>query len=164
MRIRAAKEADAGAVAALWTEAYSGRGDGEGRTAPYDDSELAACARDGVVSVGEEGGRAVAVIVFRPPGSAGRAVAGPGEAEHTRLAVSAAMRRRGSGRELSLHCIEQAREAGAEAIVLWSRPYQVDAHRLYESLGYRRAPERDSRDGDGRRLVFVLGLTDRGAE
>jgi ribosomal protein S18 acetylase RimI-like enzyme len=161
VRIRTGNEADAGAVAALWTEAYSGRGDGEGRTAPYDDSELAACARDGVVSVVEEGERVVGVIVFRPPGSAGRAVAREGEAEHSRLAVSAAMRRRGTGRELSRHCIEQAREAGAGAIVLWSRPYQVDAHRLYESLGYRRAPERDSRDADGRRLVFRLGLDAR---
>jgi ribosomal protein S18 acetylase RimI-like enzyme len=158
MEIREAREGDAAAVAALWTEAYSGRGDGEGRVDPYDDSELATCARDGVVSVVEQAGQVVAVIVFRAPASAGRVVAAEGEAEHTLLAVSATMRRRGTGRALSEHCIAKARAAAASAIVLWSRPYQEDAHRLYESLGYRRAPERDSRDADGRCLVFVRAL------
>jgi ribosomal protein S18 acetylase RimI-like enzyme len=159
MRIRAARDADAAAVAALWTEAYSGRGDGEGRVDPYDDSELAVAACDGVVSVAEDETGAVAgVIVFRPPESGGRAVASDGEAEHSRLAVGEATRGRGTGRALSELCIAQARGVGAQAIVLWSRPYQVPAHHLYESLGYRRAPERDSRDADGRRLVFVLDL------
>jgi hypothetical protein len=47
---------------------------------------------------------------------------------------------------------------GVEGIALWSRPYQTDAHRLYESLGYRRVPERDGEDRDGRRWVFRLDL------
>jgi hypothetical protein len=46
----------------------------------------------------------------------------------------------------------------AAALALWSRPYQRQAHRLYESLGYRRVPGRDSRDAEGRRLVFLLEL------
>lgn len=146
------------AVAALWTEAYSGRGNGEGRVEPYEDSELATSASDGVVSVVEEAGRVIGVIVFRPPDSGGRAVAGEGEAEHARLAVDESARGRGTGRALSELCIAQARGVGAQRIVLWSRPYQVPAHHLYESLGYRRAPERDSRDAEGRRLVFVLDL------
>lgn len=146
-------------MTALWTQAYSGRGDGEGRVDPYDAAELATSAADGVVSVVEEaGGRVIGVVVFRPPDSGGRAVAGEGEAEHSRLAVDETARGRGTGRALSELCIAQARGVGARAIVLWSRPYQVPAHHLYESLGYRRAPERDSRDADGRRLVFVHGL------
>lgn len=146
-------------MAELWTDAYSGRGDGEGRVEPYDPSELAASAAEGVVSVVEDdGGEVIGAIVFRPPDSGGKAVAGEGEAEHSRLAVAEAARGRGTGRALSELCIAQARGVGAHAIALWSRPYQVPAHRLYESLGYRRAPERDSRDADGRRLVFVLDL------
>ena len=44
-------------------------------------------------------------------------------------------------------------------MALWSRPYQQAAHRLYESLGYRRAPERDRIDDSGHaRLVFRLAL------
>lgn len=159
MQIRAARDDDAEAVTALWTQAYSGRGDGEGRVEPYEEAELATSAADGVVSVvEEEGGRVIGAIVFRPPDSGGRAVAGEGEAEHSRLAVDETARGRGTGRALSELCIAQARGVGARAIVLWSRPYQVPAHHLYESLGYRRAPERDSRDADGRRLVFVLDL------
>lgn len=159
VQIRAARNSDAAAVAALWTQAYSGRVNGEGRAEPYDESELAGSARDGIVSVVEaEGGRVIGVVVFRPPDSAGKAVAGEGEAEHSRLAVDETARGRGTGRALSELCIAQARGAGARAIVLWSRSYQVPAHHLYESLGYRRAPERDSRDADGRRLVFVLEL------
>ena len=45
-----------------------------------------------------------------------------------------------------------------EAVALWSRPYQVQAHRLYESLGFRRAQRRDDSDADGRRLVFTLAF------
>jgi hypothetical protein len=44
------------------------------------------------------------------------------------------------------------------AVALWSRPYQVEAQRIYAAAGYERAPERDSRDADGRRRVFVLRL------
>ena len=99
------------------------------------------------------------MIVFRPASSEARAVAAPGEAEQSRLVVGAAARGRGTGRALAELCVQLAREEGARAIALWSRTHQVEAHRLYESLGYRRAPERDSADPDGARLVFVLELS-----
>ena len=95
---------------------------------------------------------------MRPPGAPERAVAAGGEAELGRLAVTAAARGRGIGRALAEHCGGQARAAGAAAVALWSRPYQVQAHRLYESLGYERVPGRDSDGPDGRRLVFRLDL------
>ena len=62
------------------------------------------------------------------------------------------------GRALVDRVGERARESGAAAIVLWSRHYQVEAQRIYEAVGYRRAPGRDSRDADGCRRVFVLPL------
>ncbi len=49
-------------------------------------------------------------------------------------------RRRGIGRALAERCAELARAEGWPAIALWSRPYQVAGHRLYESLDYRRRP------------------------
>ncbi len=55
------------------------------------------------------------MIVFRPLAGAGRQVAGPGEAEHSRLVVSAAARGRGTGRALAELCIELAQEEGASA-------------------------------------------------
>jgi ribosomal protein S18 acetylase RimI-like enzyme len=158
MRIRAAEESDAAAVIVLWTEAYADAGP-EGRREPYALQEYFAVAASAAVSVvEEEGGAVVAVIALFPPAAAGRSVAGPGEAELARLAVAESARRRGIGGRLVERCAAEARALGAEAITLWSRPYQTDAHRLYESLGYRRVPERDGEDGDGRRWVFRLDL------
>jgi ribosomal protein S18 acetylase RimI-like enzyme len=157
MLTRQAGDGDAGAVTALWTEAYTGGGPG-GRSTPYEQREFLESLHRGRISVAEEGSRVVGAVVLYPPGVAGRAMGRDGEAELSRLAVSAAARGRGIGRALVEKCTDQARAAGAGAIVLWSRPYQLEAHRLYESLGYRRVPERDSEDADGRRVVFILSL------
>ncbi len=157
MRIRPASEDDAAAVTALWTEGYSGRHP-EGRQAPYEEREFFAAARRGKVFVAELGAAAIGVVVFSPPGAPGRVIGGDREAELSRLAVAPAARRQGAGRALAELCAERARLELASALVLWSRPYQVEAHRLYESLGYRRAPQRDSSDGEGARLVFSLDL------
>jgi ribosomal protein S18 acetylase RimI-like enzyme len=158
MRIRTGDERDAVAVTALWTEAYADAGP-EGRREPYALQEYFAVAAGAVVTVAEdEGGEVVAVVALFAPDAAGRSVAGPGEAELARLAVAESARRCGIGRRLVEGCTAQAQSLGAEAIALWSRPYQTAAHRLYESLGYRRAPERDGEDRDGRRWFFRLDL------
>jgi ribosomal protein S18 acetylase RimI-like enzyme len=167
MRIRPAKHGDAATVTGLWTEAYTGRGPG-GRRDPYEEDDFFASAERGRVSVAEAEGAAaghdsgdagvLGAVVFYPPGTEWRAVALEGEAELSRLAVAEAARGRGIGSALARHCAEQARGAGATAVALWSRPYQRDAHRLYERLGYRRVPQRDGDDADGRRLVFLLDL------
>ena len=163
MRIRPAGEGDAAAVTELWTEGYSGRGAGEGRRAPYEEWEFLDAAERCRLFVAEAGGEVAAVVGFAPPQAPRKVVAGAGEAELSRLAVAAAARRQGVGRALAQHCAAEARATGAAALALWSRPHQVEAHRLYESLGYRRMPERDSEDAEGRRLVFLLALGgDRG--
>jgi ribosomal protein S18 acetylase RimI-like enzyme len=156
MHLREADERDAAAIAALWTEAYADVGPG-GRQEPYalqEYFEVAAFAD--VTVVGNEDGEVVAVAALFPPGAPGRSVAGPGEAEFARLAVATRARRQGVGRALVLGATERAHELGAEASALWSRPYQTAAHALYESLGWRRVPERDEDDRDGRRWVFAL--------
>jgi ribosomal protein S18 acetylase RimI-like enzyme len=159
MRIREANEADAALAAALWTEAYSGQNPVEGRREPYAESELAVTAAAATVLVAEsERGEAIGIVALVPAEKPRGAVARPGEAELSRLAIAGPARRRGVGRALAVRCLELARAQGAAAVVLWSRPYQVEAHSLYESLGFRRAPERDRRDGDGRRWVFALAL------
>lgn len=157
MGIRPGRDGDAAAVAALWTEGYSGRGGAEGRQATYTESDYADSAHQGQLFVAERDGEVVGVIVFFPPGAATWEV-GPDEAGLSRLVVSERAQGRGVGRALVELCTARARDAGAEAIVLWSRPFQRDAHRLYESLGYRRAPQRDSRETDGGRWVFTLSL------
>lgn len=157
MRIRLAEDDDAAAIAALWTEAYTGRGP-EGRQTPNTEADYFDSARGGRTFVAEEDGTMVGVVVFRPASSPGCEVAVDGEAELTRLAVTAAAQRRGIGRALAELCAELARQEGAGAVALWSRTHQVEGHRLYEALGYRRLPRRDSADANGARLVFALDL------
>src|ERR1700761_808050 len=100
MRSRDADEGDAAAVTALWTEAYAKAGPG-GRQEPYALAEYFAVAAAAEVSVAvDEAGEAVAVVALFAPGAAGRSVAGPGEAELARLAVTGAARRQGIGRAL----------------------------------------------------------------
>ena len=158
MRIREADEGDAAAVAALWTEAYADAGP-EGRQEPYALQEYFAVAASAHVTVAvDEAGEVVAVAALFPPGAPGRSVAGPGEAELARLAVAERARGQGVGGALVRGATERARGLGAERVALWSRPYQTAAHALYGSLGWRRVPERDEDDRDGRRWVFVLDL------
>jgi predicted N-acetyltransferase YhbS len=162
MHVRDADEGDADAIVALWTEAYA-QADPTGRQEPYALQEYFAVAASAVVRVAaDEGGEVIAVVALFPPGAPGRSVAGPGEAELARLAVTGSARRQGIARTLVEGCEERARGLGAEAIALWSRPYQTAAHALYGSLGYRRVTERDEDDRDGRRWIFRLDLWARG--
>jgi ribosomal protein S18 acetylase RimI-like enzyme len=158
VRIRDADEDDADAIVALWTEAYAAVDPG-GRQEPYALQEYFAVAASAALTVAvDDAGEVVGVAALYPPGAPGRSVAGIGEAELARLAVIGRARRQGIARALVEGCAERAREFGAEAVALWSRPYQTAAHALYGSLGYRRLPERDEDDRDGRRWVFRLDL------
>jgi len=154
--VREFRPDDGEQIAELWTEAYCGPGPGE-RAAPYVLADVRETSETGRLLVALEGERVVGVVVFYPPG-AGREVPSEGEVELSRLAVAALSRGRGIGRALTEGCLTAGRAAGAEAVVLWSRPHQHIAHRLYESLGFRRVPGRDSGDVEGPKLVFRLAL------
>jgi len=157
--IREATERDAEAVVSLWTEAYFTEGEG-GRDAPYtrSDFDATAAAADHLL-VAEVDEEVVGVVALLAPGERSRAVAREGEAELARLVVGSHARRRGIGRALAERCAALARAEGWPAIALWSRAYQTAGHGLYESLGYERAPLRDSVDETGfGRLVFRLTL------
>jgi len=161
--IREAREDEGRAIADLWTEAYVTLGVG-GRAEPYSVADFSASARHGEVLVAEGGDGIAGVVVLYDPESPARVVAADGEAELSRLAVATAERGRGIGRALVSRCELRARSAGWPAIVLWSRAGQVEAHRLYGSMGYRRVAERDSVDGTGlERLAFRLELDRAGA-
>ncbi len=156
--IRRANDQDARVVIDLWTEAYVNEGE-SGRALPYSAADFFETFRRGPVFVAKREGAVVGVVALAAPGTSGRAVALGEEAELSRLVVAAPARGRGVGRGLVAHCHEQAETAGWRAIALWSRPYQTAAHRLYQSLGYERAPERDRTDESGHeRLVFRLAL------
>ena len=118
MRLREADEGDAAAVAALWTEAYADAGP-EGRQEPYALQEYFAVAASAALTVAvDDAGKVVGVAALYPPGAPGRSIAGPGEAELARLAVTGRARRQGIARALVEGCAELARGLGAEAVAL----------------------------------------------
>ncbi|MCX3060200.1 GNAT family N-acetyltransferase [Streptomyces beihaiensis] len=70
-------------------------------------------------------------------------VARPGEAEFRMLAVAPKARGQGAGEALVRAVLDRARETGSTGIALSTPPVATSAHRLYERLGFTRAPERD---------------------
>lgn len=54
------------------------------------------------------------------------------------VVVDAAFRGRGLGAELTREAIKLAREAGAKAVSLTSRPAREAANRLYQKMGFQR--------------------------
>ncbi len=110
---------------------------------------------DEIRKVGE---RAAAVPVLAAVDGDGRLlggvtyVPGPGpyaeseredEAGFRTLGVAPDAQRRGIGGALVEACIARARADGRRMLVLLTRPHMTAARRLYERLGFRRAPERD---------------------
>jgi GNAT superfamily N-acetyltransferase len=110
----------------------------------------------GVLLIAMDGaGTVVGVVVLPHEESPLRQVAEANEREFRLLAVDAGSRGSGVGEQLVQECMARARTEGARAMVLWSQPSMSEAHRLYERLGFSRAPERDQEDPRGfTRMVF----------
>jgi ribosomal protein S18 acetylase RimI-like enzyme len=59
------------------------------------------------------------------------------------LAVARAARGTGVGEALVRHCVARARELGLSGVALSTQPSMRSARRVYERVGFTRAPERD---------------------
>lgn len=70
-------------------------------------------------------------------------LAGEHEGEFRMLGAAPEAQGRGVGAALVRACIARARSDGRRGIVISTSPVMHAAHRLYEHLGFRRAPERD---------------------
>lgn len=81
-------------------------------------------------------------VAFVPSGGPLADLARPGEAEIRMLAVAHAARGRGIGHALVQACVDRA-SGVATGVVLCTQPTMHTAHRIYERLGFTRAPERD---------------------
>lgn len=66
-----------------------------------------------------------------------------GEAGIRMLAVAPPAQGRGIGRLLVDACIARARELQRTALMLHTTPWMTTAHRLYETSGFERFPDRD---------------------
>ncbi|MFF6775962.1 GNAT family N-acetyltransferase [Streptomyces sp. NPDC012637] len=99
---------------------------------------------DVLVAVDETAGTVLGGVTFVPaPGVMGDR-ATTGETEIRMLAVDHSARGRGIGEALVRACADRARAVpGCVRIVLSTQPEMRTAHRIYERLGFHRAPERD---------------------
>ncbi|WP_328357212.1 GNAT family N-acetyltransferase [Streptomyces sp. NBC_00445] len=96
------------------------------------------------VLVATQGDQLLGGVTFVPSSGPMAELARPGEAEIRMLAVARAARGRGAGEALVRACVERAKATdGCTGMVLSTQPSMHAAHRIYERLGFTRAPERD---------------------
>ncbi|WP_030683337.1 GNAT family N-acetyltransferase [Streptomyces sp. NRRL B-1347] len=145
--IRRARPAEYAALGDLTVEAYLrdgflafGAEDGGYRDHLRDVAGRADAAEVLVAVAGEQllGG-----VTFVPSAGPMTDIARADEAEVRMLAVARAARGRGAGEALVRACVERARAAERAAVVLSTQPTMRAAQRLYERLGFVRAPRRD---------------------
>ena len=145
--IRRAQPEEYATVGELTAQAYLGDGlldfgESDEYLGELRDVAKRAAAADVLVAV--QGDRVLGGVTFVPTGGAMADIARPGEAEIRMLAVAPEARGRGTGEALVRACVTRARAtAGCVRIVLSTQRTMHAAHRIYERLGFTRAPERD---------------------
>ncbi|KUN27443.1 acetyltransferase [Streptomyces antibioticus] len=96
------------------------------------------------VLVATQGDLLLGTVTYVPStGGAMAELSRPGESEIRMLAVTPEARGRGAGQALVQACVDRARAAGDTGMVLSTQPVMRAAHRIYERLGFVRAPHRD---------------------
>ncbi|NLU72022.1 GNAT family N-acetyltransferase [Streptomyces sp. HNM0575] len=146
--IRPARDEELDEVGELTAQAYLLDGLVEfGEDDPYLETLRAARRRalhtEVLVAVGSAQQRVLGAVAFVGDGGEYADLAGPGEGEFRMLAVRSEARGRGAGEALVRACVERAREQGLIRLLLCSQERMTTAHRLYERLGFVRAPEKD---------------------
>jgi GNAT superfamily N-acetyltransferase len=161
VRVRSARPGDRGAIEAVTLAAYQQYAAlMPAHWALYRQnivSTLAAARPDSQIVAEEEGGLVGTVLLY----PAGSVMARPGGGSMTLawpevrlLAVAPAARGRGVGAALMQECIRRARQAGATALTLHTAEIMQAAMRLYERMGFVRAPELDFQPTPG---VIIKG-------
>ncbi|MFD3703872.1 GNAT family N-acetyltransferase [Nocardia sp. NPDC058658] len=156
LQIRPAHPDEYDAIAALTVDVYVG----DGYVADGDDyvEELAAVAHraaEAEVLVAVHEGQVVGSLTVAEPGTTYAEIARPGELEFRMLAVSKQARGLGVGTALVRAVVDQAKSGGYEAVALTTMFSMVDAHRIYERLGFVGVPERDWATHDGLQLMVM---------
>jgi ribosomal protein S18 acetylase RimI-like enzyme len=158
--LRTARPAEYPAVGELVAAAYLD--DGlltYGTEDPYLDilRDTAGRARQAELMVAvDAGGTLLGTVTFaaEPPYAQ---IAAADEAEFRMLAVAPAARGRGAGELLVRDCLRRTAELGRRRLVLSTSSAMHTAHRLYQRLGFRRAPERDWDPIEGVSLMVFTG-------
>ena len=107
--------------------------------------DVAGRAQTARVLAAVDDGAALGCVTLILHGGPWGELAAPGEGEFRMLAVDPTAQGRGAGAALVRACIDGARKEGRARLVLSSATDMTAAHRLYEWLGFARAPARDWR-------------------
>ncbi|MFC6010962.1 GNAT family N-acetyltransferase [Nocardia lasii] len=156
LQIRPAHPDEYAEVGALTVEVYVGDG-----YVPADDDyarELADTAHRAAaaqVLVAVHDGQIVGSLTVAAPGTPYAEIARAGELEFRMLAVAKRARGLGVGTALVRAVLDEARAGGYAAVALTTMETMVDAHRLYEKLGFAAVPERDWATEDGLPLLVM---------
>ncbi|MFE4514555.1 GNAT family N-acetyltransferase [Kitasatospora sp. NPDC056783] len=106
-----------------------------------------------LVAVDAAGAGVLGSVTFAVGGTEWADIATPGEGEIRMLATAAASRGRGVGEALVRAAVARSRELGLAGMAFSTQPTMTTAHRVYERIGFRRAPERDWEPIPGMRLM-----------
>lgn len=115
--------------------------------------DTASRATEAELWVAADRGQLLGTVTSCPPDSPWRELARSHEGEFRMLAVHPDARGRGVGTALARLCEDRARDQGATAMVLSSLHHMTEAHRVYQRLGYERAPDRDWSPAPGVQLI-----------
>jgi ribosomal protein S18 acetylase RimI-like enzyme len=122
--------------------------------------DVAARAACATILVAVAGGEVLGAVAY--VGNAGSELATrfqmPDEGCIRMLAVAPDVQRRGIGRALSEACIARARAEGKRRVVLHADATMTAARDLYESLGFKRDPDRDFSPDETWLVCYILDL------
>lgn len=147
-------------VSRLMLDTYVGDGFVDPET-PYveDLTDVEGRAAEAVLLVALQDEQVVGTVTFCLPETPWAEIARDEEAEFRMLAVEPSARGRGVGRRLVQECLDRARASGARRLVISTTPRMTSAHRLYESMGFLRWPDRDwSPTPEVDLWVYAVGL------
>ncbi|MEV0191204.1 GNAT family N-acetyltransferase [Kitasatospora purpeofusca] len=144
--IRPARPEEFGEAGRITVEAFVG----DGHTAPdgdyvhrLRDAARRAAEAELLVAVDSAAGTVLGCVTFAVGGTTWADIATPEEGEIRMLATAAAARGRGVGEALVRAALTRSRELGLAGMAFSTQPAMTTAHRIYERVGFGRAPERD---------------------
>lgn len=155
MRIRRARPEDLGAVGEVTVAAYAGftKGDVDDYVEHLRDAERRDREAEVWVATPDDSEEILGTVTICPPGSPWREISEPGEGEFRMLAVAPSARGAGVGAALVDLVVDRFRRDGARAIVISTLPVMRSAHRIYEDVGFTRAPDLDWSPTETVRLI-----------
>ncbi len=149
--VRAEEFGDAGRVTALAYEELAPEASSPNRDYLDRIADIEARAGHAIVLGAFEGSRALGTVTLelslRIPGGHPRPPLDPDQAHVRMLGVHPQARRRGIARALMERCLYEARKAGKRRVTLETTEGMTAAHRLYESMGFRRGVDLVFDDG-----------------